>query len=65
MLMLFPKEGLNKTARILDLYFCLDIRLPPAQGSDLGDPTDGECSLVLGKLNVTHGFPMIYLVSTE
>lgn len=50
---------MKKAAKFLRSDFRLDIRLPAAQGSDLGDPTNCEGGFVLGKLNIAHGFPVI------
>jgi hypothetical protein len=59
----FLGENEKQAGVIVHLYLCLNVRLTPTQGSNLGKPTNGKASLVLGKLNITHGFPTTNPVS--
>lgn len=57
------RTKMKKVPKFLHSYLRLNIRLPTAQGSNLGDSTNCESSLVLGKLDISHGFPDVNLVS--
>src|SRR4051812_39546692 len=60
-----PKTKSKKSTDLLPSHLRLHIRLPPAQGSDLGEPTNRKGCLVFGKLNVAHGFPIGFPVSPK